>query len=192
VRAVLARPWARTVLFTASVEGFAIYGPFVFIAADLHERFGMSLTAAGGTIAFFGAGGVIYALASGRLVSRLRERGLALVAGVALLAAYVLFAFAPAAWMAVPASLLLGLGFYMLHNTLQVNATQMAPEARGVGMALFATCFFTGQSIGVAAAALVVDAFGARPAFIASGIILLMLALWFRTRLARRPPALHT
>jgi predicted MFS family arabinose efflux permease len=189
VRAVLARPWARTVLFTASVEGFAIYGPFVFIAAYLHESFGLSLTAAGGMIALFGGGGILYAVASRRLVSRLRERGLALVAGLCLLFAYLLFAVAPVAWLAVPASLLLGLGFYMLHNTLQVNATQMAPEARGVGMALFATCFFTGQSLGVAASALIVDAFGARPAFVASGVLLLALALWFRARLAHRPPA---
>jgi len=192
VRTVLARPWARTVLFTASVEGFAIYGPFVFIAAHLHERFGLSLTAAGGMIALFGGGGILYAMASQRLVARLRERGLALVAGLCLLFAYLLFAFAPAAWLAVPASLLLGLGFYMLHNTLQVNATQMAPEARGAGMTLFATGFFTGQSIGVAASALVVDAFGARPAFIASGLLLLALALWFRTRLAHRPPPPQT
>jgi MFS transporter, YNFM family, putative membrane transport protein len=191
VRAVLARPWARTVLFTSSVEGFAIYGPFVFIAAYLHEHFGLSLAAAGGMIALFGGGGILYAVFSRRLVARLRERGLALVAGLCLFLAYLLFALAPAAWVAVPASLLLGLGFYMLHNTLQVNATQMAPEARGVGMALFATCFFTGQSLGVALSAIVVDAFGARPAFLASGALLLALALWFRARLAHRPPVPH-
>ena len=39
-----------------------------------------------------------------------------------------------------------GLGFYMLHNTLQVNATQMAPAHRGSSLALFAAILFIGQA----------------------------------------------
>ena len=31
----------------------------------------------------------------------------------------------------------IGLGYYMLHNTLQTNATQMTPEARGTAVAGF-------------------------------------------------------
>ena len=53
----------------------------------------------------------------------------------------------------------------MLHNTLQVHATQMAPEARGGALALFACSLFTGQSAGVWLASHVVDAAGARPVF---------------------------
>jgi predicted MFS family arabinose efflux permease len=185
-RRVLARPWARVVLAGCFVEGFAIYGPFAFIAAYLHERFGVSLAAAGGMIAFFGLGGMLYALAAEPLVARLRERGLVVAGAIALLAGYVALAFAPAAWMAIPSSLLIGLGFYMIHNTLQVNATQMAPEARGTGMALFATFFFTGQSLGVAAAAVAVDAMGARPVFLVAAAALLAFAVWFRVQLARR------
>jgi MFS transporter, YNFM family, putative membrane transport protein len=56
----------------------------------------------------------------------------------------------PWLWLAVPAIACIGLGFYMLHNTLQVNATQMAPEARGLAVSLFAFFLFTGQSLGVA------------------------------------------
>jgi predicted MFS family arabinose efflux permease len=54
-------------------------------------------------------------------------------------------------------------------------------------MALFATCFFTGQSIGVAAAAVAVDRVGANPVFLAGAVMLFALSLWFRARLARRP-----
>jgi hypothetical protein len=32
----------------------------------------------------------------------------------------------------------IGLGFYMFHNTLQTNATQMTPEARGTAVAFLA------------------------------------------------------
>ena len=49
----------------------------------------------------------------------------------------------PWLWLAPPAIALIGLGFYMLHNTLQTNATQMAPEARGLAVSLFAFALFT-------------------------------------------------
>ena len=50
-----------------------------------------------------------------------------------------------------------GLGFYMLHNTLQTQATQMAPHARGSAVTLFACMLFFGQSAGVLLAAQTVD-----------------------------------
>jgi len=37
----------------------------------------------------------------------------------------------------------------MMHNTLQINATQMAPVRRGAAVAAFASFFFLGQSLGV-------------------------------------------
>jgi hypothetical protein len=49
-------------------------------------------------------------------------------------------------------ALAVGFGTYLFHNTLQTNATQMAPAMRGTGMALFAFCFFNGQAIGVSLA----------------------------------------
>ena len=83
---------------------------------------------------------------------------------------------------------LLGLGFYMFHNTLQTNATQMAPEARGLAVSLFAFFLFIGQSIGVALAAPVVDHFGAPPIYLAAAVLMPLTALWFRRRLALRDP----
>ena len=34
-------------------------------------------------------------------------------------------------------SMVLGFGFYLLHNTLQTNATQMTPQARGTAIGIF-------------------------------------------------------
>jgi predicted MFS family arabinose efflux permease len=184
---VLARPWARVVLLTTILEGVFLYGPFAFVAAYLHQAGGVSLAVAGGIVAFFGLGGIIYALSVGPLVSRLGERGLVGMGGLFLFLAYGALAFVPGAWVAVPLMILLGLGFYMFHNTVQTNGTQMAPEARGVGMALFATCFFTGQSLGVALTAQLFDRVGAQAAFVAAALALGLLAAWFRRRLAARP-----
>ena len=47
------------------------------------------------------------------------------------------------------ALLLMGLGFYMLHNTFQAQVTEVAPGARASAVALHAFSFFSGQALGV-------------------------------------------
>jgi predicted MFS family arabinose efflux permease len=79
-----------------------------------------------------------------------------------------------------------GLGFYMFHNTLQTNATQMAPQARGIAVSLFAACFFLGQTVGVAVASLAAERFGTRVVLIAGGAGVLAIALWFAALRARQ------
>ena len=84
--------------------------------------------------------------------------------------------------------MLSGVSFYMLHNTLQTHGTQMAPEARGAAMALFALCLFVGQAIGVPIAAPIVDRWGAPPVFWAAAIVLPLLAFGSR---ALRADGIH-
>ena len=153
---VLARPWARVVLVSVFLEGGFVYGSFAFIATHLHQRFGIALATAGSTVMLFGFGGLLFALASAPLVRRLGEVGLTGVGGVVLAGALLAVGLAPAWWWAMPACFVAGLGFYMLHNTLQINATQMAPERRGAAVSAFASCFFLGQAAGVAAAGVLV------------------------------------
>ncbi|MEO5734614.1 MAG: MFS transporter, partial [Rubrivivax sp.] len=146
---VLSRPWARVILVLVCLEGMALFGPFAFVAAHVHDVHGLSLSASGGLVMAFGGGGFIFALLSGRLVARLGEGGLARWGGALMCAALLLVAYGPGWGWALGGCLGLGLGFYMLHNTLQVNATQMAPARRGAAVAAFASCFFLGQSAGV-------------------------------------------
>jgi len=157
---VLARPWARVVLLTVFLEGAFLYGAFAFIATHLHEHFGLSLASAGSILMVFGFGGLLFALASATLVRRLGEVGLTLYGGLLLTASLLAIGLGPAWWWALPGCFVAGLGFYMLHNTLQINATQMAPERRGAAVSAFASCFFLGQAAGVAAFGLVVSQIG--------------------------------
>ncbi|MEP6874739.1 MAG: MFS transporter [Burkholderiales bacterium] len=147
---VLARPWARVVLLTVFLEGAFLYGAFAFIATHLHEHFGLPLATAGSTLMLFGFGGLLFALASKQLVRRLGEVGLTMVGGLLLAASLLVVGVAPLWWWALPGCFIAGLGFYMLHNTLQINATQMAPERRGAAVSAFASSFFLGQAFGVA------------------------------------------
>jgi predicted MFS family arabinose efflux permease len=182
------RPWARIVLATVFVEGFLFYGAFTFIGAWLHARFGLGYALVGLVLGCFGLGGLVYALTVRRLMDLLGERGLALGGGAILTLGYLAVAWGSLALMA-PAIAALGLGMYMLHATLQTNATQMAPEARGLAVSTFANALFLGQAAGVWLAGLAVDRIGFPPVFVALGIGLMLLGAIFAALLGRRPAA---
>jgi predicted MFS family arabinose efflux permease len=182
------RPWARVVLATVFVEGFLFYGAFTFIGAYLRARFGLDYALVGLVLGCFGFGGAIYALTVRRLMDRLGERGLALGGGAVLTLGFLAVAWGSLAVMA-PALTVLGLGMYMLHATLQTNATQMAPEARGLAVSTFANALFLGQAGGVWLAGGAVDRFGFAPVFATMGILLMGLGIVFARLLGRRPAA---
>lgn len=149
-RAVFSIQWARTVLLTVFIEGGLVFVALAFLPAHLHTVYKLSLSSAGALVMLFGLGGLIFALASRVLVHRLGEIGLTRYGGLLMGVALLVIAYSPQWWITLPACFCFGLGFYMLHNTLQINATQMAPERRGAAVAAFASCFFLGQSTGVA------------------------------------------
>ncbi len=187
-RQVLARPWARIVLLTVFLEGAFLYGSFAFIASHVHRTFGMSLSGAGALVMLFGFGGLLFAIASAKLVRRLGETGLALWGGCFVSASLLAIGLAPAWWWAVPGCFIAGLGFYMLHNTLQINATQMAPERRGAAVSGFASCFFLGQSVGVACAGRMVEHVGTSGVLAIGAAGVFLVALNFSYRLKSKLP----
>jgi predicted MFS family arabinose efflux permease len=176
---VLRTRWARVVIGTVTIEGVVVFGALAFIPTHLHEARGFALAAAGLSMLAFAAGGVLFALLAGPVVRRLGEVGLAITGTVLLCAGFLLVAWTPHAAFAPGGCLLAGLGFYMLHNTLQTNATQMAPERRGAGMALFASMFFLGQALGVALAGHVAQSARAVSVIVAAAVAIVPLGVAF-------------
>lgn len=184
-REVLRRPWARVVILTVFLEGAFVFGAFAFFASHLNAVHGLSLSAAGAVVMLFGAGGFVFASGSSSFVRRLGETGLARWGGIAMFISMLLFAVAGQWWLAIPACFFTGLGFYMLHNTLQTNATQMAPERRGAAVSAFAACYFIGQSAGLALAGLTSGVVGTRGVIIVGGIGVVLVAFNFARMKAR-------
>jgi len=75
----------------------------------------------------------------------------------------------------------------MLHSTLQTNATQMAPDARGIAVSIFANALFLGQAAGIAAGGFLVDHAGFGLTYIIAAIGLFTLSFSFAHLLDRRP-----
>ena len=186
---VLRSHWARTVIAMAFIESSAMFGAFTYVGADLHLRFGVNFALVGLFVGTFAIGGLLYSLSVRMLVNRIGATGIAAGGGVLLALAYLTLAFEPHYWIAPAAITTVGLGFYMLHNTLQTNATQMAPEARGTAVAIFSSSLYLGQTAGVAAGGGVFDRLTAVPLFLIAAIVLIALGLWLAHQLKRRNKA---
>ena len=185
-QSVLRNPWARVVLMVTALEGAFAFSALAFIPSDLHLRFGLSMHVAGGLVTLYGVGGLVYSRAAKRMLARWREPELARAGGVCIGVAFAAMALAPHWVFIPPACLLAGFGFYALHNTLQTNATQMVPAARGTAVSLFACSLFLGQSAGILGAAWVVDHLGASAVFAVCGAGLLMVGAVFAMLLQRQ------
>lgn len=177
--------WVRAVIACVFLEGVLFFGVFAFVGAFLHDTHAMGYSAIGVILAMFGTGGVIYAVFAGDIVRRLGQRGMVASGGAVLALCLVVIPLVPNGWLVAPAVLVIGVGFYLFHNTLQTNATQMAPDRRGAAVALFASVFFLGQALGVWLVAHAIPALGYAPPFYAAALGLVILGLWFRLRLTR-------
>ncbi|MGB5082232.1 MAG: MFS transporter [Burkholderiales bacterium] len=175
----------RRVVAVGFIETFIFFGAFSFLGAYLKIRFDLSLTLIGVLLAGFGIGGVFYGLMVRRLLMQLGQRGLVLAGGVACFAFYSLAMLTPV-WQAfIACTIGLGLGFYMLHNTVQTKATEMAPERRGTALALYSSGWALGQGAGVAAMGLAIGLFDYRWPILAFGAAYFALGLWMRRNLER-------
>jgi predicted MFS family arabinose efflux permease len=170
----------RVLFATGFTEGLFIFGALAFVAVHFQHRFAIGPGAAGTLVAMYAVGGVLYAILARRAVRRLGERGLVTAGGIALVLGYAGLAVAPGAFAGTLCITAVGAGFYMLHTTVQIHVTQVAPEERGSAVALFATFLFLGQALGVWLAASVVDAAGVPLVFGCAALGLAALAVGFR------------
>jgi predicted MFS family arabinose efflux permease len=183
IATVIAASWSRRLLAVAFAEGALVFGALAFVPSDLHDRFQMPLTQAGGVLALFGLGGLLYSRVAGRLLRRLGAPVLAGAGAMSLAIAFLVLAtMSHWAW-SLPACLVAGLGFYMLHNTLQTCATQLSATARGTAVSLFVCALFLGQSSGVAGAAWCIGKYSAALCFGVAAPALLVLGAYFASHL---------
>ena len=186
VREVWAQPWARIVLVVVCLEGAFVFGPLAFVPAYLHERHEIAVAWAGGISGLFAAGALIYAFYAKSFVRRFGEYRLAVAGGCMMAFAFAVYWFSSVWYWGVLASLLSGLGYYLLHAVLQTHATQMAPAIRGTAVALFASFLFFGQSVGVILASVAVDHLDLAAVFPIGIFGLPILAIVFAWRLQKR------
>ena len=185
---LLSRPAVRWLVAVGVAETFFFFGAYVFLGAYLRVRFDLSFTVIGLILAGYGVGGLLYSSMVRWLVRTLGERGLVTTGGVL---GFLFFAFMVTMthWaFAIPCTIVLGLAFYLIHNTIQTKATEVAPEARGSAVALYASAWGGGQAFGVGAMGLAVAFFGYAPMIVVFGLGFGLLGIWLRFNLWRLRP----
>ena len=186
LRGLLAASWTQIVFTLACVEAGLMIGGLALVPTVLHDHFGLTLTQAGAAVAAFGLGGFAFSRCSAWMLRRIPRLALPPLGAVLCASGVGALAVTPDSIWAIGACGLAGLGFFMLHNTLQVQATQLAPESTGLAMSLFTAAIFVGQSAGVWAAAMAYPHFGRLGVFSLIAAGLLTVGVVWTVVLARR------
>ncbi len=145
---VFANPRAKVCFAAVFLEGIIIFGLFPYVAALLEERGTGGLKEAGFVLGGFALGGLAYTALVRLMLSKLglynliRAGGIITGIGLALLSQSVPWA------VEVMVFFVIGIGFYMIHNSLQTEATELAPGNRASAVAAHAFFFFLGQAAG--------------------------------------------
>ena len=169
---VLANPKAIRLHALIMLAGGAAFGILPYVAAILARRLGTGSAEAGLVIAGFGIGGVLFAVVIRIVFQQLGAARMGRLGGLAGAAAVIAFAL-PLPWIwDVALFVVFGFFYYMLHNTLQALAADLAPSARGSAVSLFAFSMFTAQGLGPIVVGQMLDAAAPMPVLIGLGLVL--------------------
>jgi len=184
---LLARAPVRWLLLVGAAETFFFFGGYVFLGAFLRDRFDLSYTAIGLVLAGYGVGGLVYSWLV-RWFVPLGDRRLVVLGGLLGLLFFATIVLVNDWVYAVPCTFGLGLAFYLIHNTIQTKASEVAPDARGSAIALYASAWAVGQASGVAALGVAVAMVGYAPAILGAAIGFAALGFWLRFNMQRLQP----
>jgi predicted MFS family arabinose efflux permease len=188
-RAIFANPHAKICFGAVFVESLVVFGIFPHMAAIMQEAGETRASIAGIVLAGFGIGAVIYTLFVRFLLDALGERWLMLGGGL-IMAAFLLILTLRLPWQVEFLNFaMMGFGFYWLHGSIQVYATELAPQARGSAMAMHSMAFFLGQAAGPVVYGAGFVMVGKTPLLIAGAVIIALVGYVCSRTLKRATPA---
>lgn len=146
VRSLVLDPRARWVLMIGLVEGLFTYAAIAFLPTHLHVSLGLSVAVAGGVLAFYSVGGFLYARNARRLLVLFGPKSLIGLGTVLQILGFTGVAMSPIWQLDVLLCLLTGFGLLMVHNAIQLQATEISTQ-RGIGVSMFVLMIFLGQTL---------------------------------------------
>jgi predicted MFS family arabinose efflux permease len=187
--AVLRNPAALVCFATAFWEGLFIYGPLPFVVYLLERQGIGGPREAGLAVAAMSLGFIMVAAFVRPLLGLFGWWNMMRVGGALAALALAALPFSPVWWLHGVLLGVLGIGFFMIHNSLQGRIMEVAPDARGSATALHYFSYFMGQAAGPFLFGLLLGSVDAAPSFLvnAAGIAAtgLLAAGLLRGRLAR-------
>jgi predicted MFS family arabinose efflux permease len=188
-RTIFNNPNARICYAAVFIEGCCVLGLFPFVAAFLFEQGETSLSIAGLVIAGFAVGGLFYTMSVSRLLPRLGVNGMMIVGGLVVGLQLAVIAFGPPWKFQALSLLLMGWGFYTIHGSLQVFASELTVEARATALSLHSFFFFMGQTVGPIAYGFGIQNAGKTPTLLVSAAVISTLGFVCARLLRQTRPA---
>jgi predicted MFS family arabinose efflux permease len=176
-RKVLRNPLSYVCFGVVIVEGICIHGSLPFIGPYLQGLGKGGVREAGIVISGMAIGGLIFAFAVPLFIRVMRRRhmmglgGLIAGTGLACISLGVDWPIA-ALFMAI-----VGFGFFLLHNPVQTEVSELAPTARSSAYSLHAFSFYVGQATGPVLYGLGSHTIGLSRSFLVAAIGLLVTGL---------------
>ena len=183
---IFANPKALLCFGTVCVEGLTLYGATPFIGSMLESSGQGTAREAGFALGAIGVGGICYSLTLQWTLRLLRRTSMMALGGVLLSSGLIALAL-NAPWQALTAAFVVtGFGFMLLHNSIQAEVAELAPENRASAFSMHSFSFFLGQAFGPIICGFGLQHFG-RP-WLVLNIIVLASAGFVVSRLFRRHP----
>ena len=175
------------VCFTAVfIEGIVVFGLLPYIAVMLEKRGAGGLKEAGFVLSGFAIGGLVYTAFVRVMLLKLGLYNL--IRAGAFLSGLGFVVLSPEwSWpVEMAVFVAIGAGFYMIHNSLQTQATELAPDSRASAVAAHAFFFFLGQAAGPLIYGFSLERFGTQATLVAAGLTFALTGLATATGLKAR------
>ncbi len=180
---ILANPLAKYCYGAVAVEGAFIYGFLPYVATLLEQRGAGSIKEAGFVVAGIGCGGLLFNLVLPSMLKSMSRTTVMRFGGWVIFLGMIGVGTGPTWPIEMAAFTVVGLGFYMLHTGIQIEATELAPDARGSAIALHAFSLFLGMALGPLFYGLTIPYLGAAVSLLIGGLVVLAAALLIAARI---------
>lgn len=182
---ILSHPRALPCFAGVFVEGIAVFGVMPFIAALMETRGTGGIREAGIAVAGFAIGGLGYTFSTRLLLRRLGTFNMMRVGGCIAALGLAILAWTVGVMGQFAGFVVIGYGFFMLHNGIQTQVTELVPEARGAAVSLHAFSYFIGQAMGPVLYGTGLKIIGAPASIMIGSAVMMGLGFWVAGRLNR-------
>jgi predicted MFS family arabinose efflux permease len=176
-RAIFAIPAARICYGTVALEALFLFGIFPYVAVLLLKGGEPRASIAGLVVAAFAVGGLIYSVSVQQLLRLLGQKKIMMAGGLFAAIGLFIVATAPAWPVQAFAFGVMGLGFYMLHASIQVYVTEFAPATRSSAVAFHTFSFFVGGGISPVLYGYSLDNFGQGITLSVAGVAMILIGV---------------
>ena len=184
---VLQNPRSYICFCSVFLEGGAIYGITPFIGDIMQQRQIGGLREAGFAVAGLGLGGLLYTLVVPLILKVATRPQMMRAGGILAGLSLMTLAFPLNALGVSGVMVFLGIGFFLMHNSIQTEVTELLPAARASCFALHAFSFYLGQSVGPMLYGQSLSHFGLQASVITGGLVLVCVGFGINFFLNRYP-----